>query len=89
MEPEGAEPVTWAEFARTLERAVATYGGLGPSADLSAYHDAHVDVLRSLRDAARARPGADSVSGDLSALVSDVIFPELLEHGLGADLTEE
>ena len=89
MEPEGAEPVTWAEFARTLERAVATYGGLGPSADLSAYHDAHVDVLRSLRDAARARTGADSVSGDLSALVSDVIFPELLEHGLGADLTEE
>ena len=87
--PGPGEPVTWADFAQTLDRALATYGGLEPPAELGAYHAAHVDVLRSLRDTARARPGADSVSGDLAALVSEVILPELLEQGLGADITEE
>ncbi len=89
LEPEGGEPVTWAEFAQTLDMALTTYGRLQPSAELGAYHAAHVDVLRGLRDTARARPGADSVSGDLAVLVSDVILPELLKQGLGTDSTEE
>ena len=89
QEPEGGEPVTWAQFAQTLDMALAAYGRLQPSVELGAYHAAHVDVLRSLRDMARARPGADSVSGDLAALASDVILPELLEQGLSADTTEE
>ena len=89
MQPEGGDPVTWTEFARTLDTALNTYGSLEPSAELGAFHAAHLDVLRSLRDAARARTGASSVSGDLAALVSDVIIPELLEHGLGAEVTEE
>ena len=88
LELEGGERVTWGEFAQSLDMALTTYGRLQPSTELGAYHEAHVDVLRSLRDSARSRPGADSVSGDVAALVSDVILPELLEQGPGADITE-
>ncbi len=71
---------TWSAVAQSMEEVVSYYERLAPPAGLQEFHNANLDVFRSLRDAVSARPGSDSIEETFEALDEPLFDPATIEE---------
>lgn len=87
LDPTGT--LTWGRLADMLDGSVENFSQLMPPAELQAYHDARLDMLKAFRDAARARPSGGLFIQDFLEEFLQAIFPKAIEIGLDETKTDE